>query len=75
MATGLYLLPDRSVMVAYGHRQIPISRAQYKANGYKPALEKLTVTKSFTAQKVHPRRESPADWTLGCGNKTPFASA
>ena len=52
MATGLYVLPDRSVMVAYGHRQIPISRAQYKANGYKPALEKLTVTNSFTASRV-----------------------
>jgi hypothetical protein len=61
MATGLYVLPDRSVMVAYGHRQIPISCAQYKANGYKPALEKLTVTNSFTAQKsrVPPPGEVP----------------
>jgi hypothetical protein len=63
MATGLYVLPNRSVMVAYGRRQVPISCAQYKANGYKPALEKLTVTNSFTAQKsrVPPRGESPAD--------------
>jgi hypothetical protein len=61
MATGLYVLPDRSVMVAYGHRQIPISCAQYKANGYKPALEKLTVTNSFTAEKsrIRPPGESP----------------
>ena len=51
MATGLYVLPDRSVMVAFGHRQIPISCEQYKANGYKPALEKLAVTNSSTAQK------------------------
>jgi hypothetical protein len=41
MATGLYMLRDGSVMVAYGPRRIPISRSQYKANGYKPALEKL----------------------------------
>jgi hypothetical protein len=40
MATGLYVL-DGSVMVAYGLRHIPISCAQYKANGYKPALDKL----------------------------------
>ena len=52
MAIGLYVLPDRSVMAACGHRQIPISCAQYKTNEYKPALEKLTVTNSFTAQKV-----------------------
>jgi len=41
VATGIYLMPDGSVMVAYGPRHIPISSAQYKANGYKPALEKL----------------------------------
>lgn len=77
MATGLYVLPDRSVMVAYGHRQIPISCAQYKANGYKPELEKLTVTNSFTPQRsrVHPPGESPADWTQGRGNRTSFAGA
>jgi hypothetical protein len=41
MAIGLYVLPDGSVMVAYGSRHIAIPRAQYKANGYKPVLEKL----------------------------------
>jgi hypothetical protein len=41
MATGLYVLSDGLVMVAYGPRHIAISRAQYKANGYKPVLEKL----------------------------------
>lgn len=67
MATGLYVLPDGSVMVAYGRRQIPVSCAQYKANGYKPALEKLTGPNSLTAQKsrVPPPRGSPADWTQG----------
>ena len=34
MATGLYKLRDTSVMVAYGHPQIQISCAQYKANGH-----------------------------------------
>jgi hypothetical protein len=43
MATGLYVLQDGSVMVAYGLRQIPIPRGQYKANGYKPALDKLLI--------------------------------
>ena len=77
MATGLYVLPDRSVMVAYCRRQVPISCAQYKANGYKPALEKLTVTNSFTAQKsrVPPPGEDPADRTLLRGTSTRFASA
>ena len=41
MATGVYVLQDGSVMVAYGRRHIPISSAEYKANGYKPALQTL----------------------------------
>jgi hypothetical protein len=41
MASGLYVMQDGSVMVAYGTRHISIPCAQYKANGYKPALEKL----------------------------------
>ena len=43
MATGLYVTPDGKIMVAYGTRQIPLSCAQYKANGYKPSFEKLLV--------------------------------
>jgi hypothetical protein len=41
MASGLYVMQDGSVMVAYGTRRIPVSRAQYRANGYKPSFEKL----------------------------------
>jgi hypothetical protein len=41
MATGLYVTPDGKVVVAYGARQIPLSRAVYKANGYQPTYEKL----------------------------------
>jgi hypothetical protein len=43
MAIGLYVTPDGKIMVAYGVRQIPLSCAQYKANGYKPSFEKLLV--------------------------------
>ena len=43
MMTGLYVTPDGKIMVAYGARQIPLSCAQYKANGYKPSFEKLLV--------------------------------
>jgi hypothetical protein len=55
MATGLYMLQDGSVVVAYGPRHIRISSAQYKANSYKPALEKLRIAKSLTAQKSRAR--------------------
>lgn len=43
MAIGLYLMNDETIMVDYGTRKIPISRAQYRANGYGPAIEKLFV--------------------------------
>jgi hypothetical protein len=43
MAIGLYVTPDGKIMVAYGARQIPLSCAQYKANGYKPSFEKLLI--------------------------------
>jgi hypothetical protein len=61
MATGLYILQDGSVMVAYGLRHIPISSAQYKANGYRPMLEKLNIAKSLTAQKPRPRPVGESD--------------
>ena len=43
MATGLYVTPNVKIMVAYGARQLPLSCAQYRANGYKPSFEKLLV--------------------------------
>ena len=49
VATGLYVMQEGSVMVAYGTRHIAISYAQYKANEYKPTFEKL-VTKSPSAR-------------------------
>lgn len=41
LATGLFLTHDGNVMVDYGKRKVPISAAQYKANGYKPRLGDL----------------------------------
>jgi len=41
MASGLYVTSAGDVMVDYGTRTIPISPAQYRANGYKPSFEKL----------------------------------
>jgi hypothetical protein len=42
MAKGLYLMPDGQVLVEYDkRRRVPISPAQYKANGYKPPRDKL----------------------------------
>jgi hypothetical protein len=57
MVSGLYVQQDGLIMVAYGRRQIAISRAQYKANGYKPVLEQL-VAKSPRADE--PQRHSAA---------------
>jgi hypothetical protein len=41
VAKGLYILNDGSIIVDFGSRKIAIPRAQYRANGYKPAVEQL----------------------------------
>ena len=41
MAKGLYLMQDGQVLVDYGKRRVPISRAQYRANGYRPPYDNL----------------------------------
>ena len=43
MAKGLYLLGDGQVLVEYGNRRVPISSAQYRANGYRPSCDKLLI--------------------------------
>ncbi len=43
MATGLYVTPDGRVAVNYGTRKLFLPMSQYKANGYKPGIEKLSV--------------------------------
>ena len=59
MATGLYLLQDGTIMVAYGARKIRITPAQYKANGYRPSFEKLKA-KPTAADKAQGQAESGA---------------
>ena len=56
MATGLYVLQDGAVMVAYGTRKIRIPNAQYKANGYKPSLDKLKRIPPEADKKQTPAR-------------------
>jgi hypothetical protein len=41
VAKGLYLMHDGQVLVEYGKRRVPISPAQYRANGYRPPCDKL----------------------------------
>jgi hypothetical protein len=41
VAKGLYLMRDGQVLVEYGKRRVPISPAQYRANGYRPPCDKL----------------------------------
>jgi hypothetical protein len=41
VAKGLYLTHDGQVLVEYGKRRVPISPAQYRANGYRPPCDKL----------------------------------
>ncbi len=54
MVIGLYLTPEGKVVVDYGKRRIPISAAQYRANGYKPPYEKLTAKLSPEANGCIP---------------------
>jgi hypothetical protein len=67
MASGLYVMQDGSIMVAYGTRRIAISCAQYKVNGYKPALEKLAkspsgrISPQLGLNGASPRRPEPLD--------------
>jgi hypothetical protein len=37
-------MPDGTVMVDYGRKKIPISLAQYRANGYRPCSTDLLTT-------------------------------
>jgi hypothetical protein len=43
LAKGLYLTQDGRVLVDYGKLRVPISSAQYRANGYRPTYDKLPV--------------------------------
>ncbi len=53
MATCLDVLQNGMVVVAYGKKHVPISSAQYRANGYTLALEKLVAkSPTLTVQPV-----------------------
>ena len=41
MAKGLCIRQDGAVLVEYASRKIPIPKAQYRANGYRPPIEEL----------------------------------
>ena len=51
MAKGLYLMRDGQVLVDYGTRRVPISAAQYRANGYRPPFGKLPTEAQPKARK------------------------
>ena len=51
MAKGLYLMRDGQVLVDYGKRRVPISPAQYRANGYRPPYDELPAEASRKARK------------------------
>jgi hypothetical protein len=55
-AKGLYLLPNGVVVVAFGSRHIAIPSAQYRANGYRPLLEKLALKQWVVCEPTN-RRE------------------
>jgi hypothetical protein len=58
-------------MVAYGRRHIPISCSQYKANGYKPTVEKLMMARSLTVHKPPARGVNVASPRLSVRQKAP----
>ena len=67
MAKGLYLTSDGQVLVEYSkRRRVPISSAQYKANGYKPPCEKLP-------PEVPRKVKAWICWKLGAGLTGPAA--
>jgi hypothetical protein len=65
VAKGLYVMRDGQVLVDYGTRRVPISPAQYRANGYRPPSDKLpaeTPRKASSALPTYLRgdRNAPA---------------
>jgi hypothetical protein len=58
VAKGLCLMRDGQVLVDYGKRRVPISSAQYRANGYKPSCDKLpleALPKAVAVAKLGPQ--------------------
>ena len=59
MPKGLYLMRDGRVLVDYGARRVPISLAQYRANGYMPPYRKLPAEAPSEATKAFAKDEAP----------------
>jgi hypothetical protein len=85
VASGLYLLRDGQVLVAYGARRVPISRAQYRANGYRPPVDKLPAEAWAGDELVHAEalralasddwRTSADDGAYGAGARAAVAGS
>ena len=60
MAKGVYRMPDGRVVVDYSWRRVPISPAQYRANGYRPAYDKLPLEPPEGAKRDRKRQASAA---------------
>ena len=59
MPKGLYLMRDGQVLVDYGTRRVPISLAQYRANGYMPPYRKLPAEDPSKATQAFAKDETP----------------
>ena len=53
MPRGICLTDDNMVIVDYGKTKIPITLAQYKANGYMPPSHRLPQTRLRHNQDRH----------------------
>ena len=59
MPKGLQVMGDGRVLVDYGKRQVPISVAQYRANGYMPQYHKLPVEVPSKATTAFAKEQAP----------------
>jgi hypothetical protein len=55
---GLYLMRDGRVLVDYRTRRVPISLAQYRANGYMPPYRKLPTEAPSEVAKAFAKDEA-----------------
>jgi hypothetical protein len=68
VAKGLYLTRDGQVLVDYGKRRVPISPAQYRANGYLPPYDKLPAEAPSKTSKEFAQAEA-RQFTLEASQK------
>jgi hypothetical protein len=56
MATGIYRRTDGFAQVDYDGTSIPVSRAKYEENAYKPDFDKLPPEAEYLASKEEAMR-------------------